>query len=331
MMRISVAVAMMCLVLQASAQLNFELIQIPMRDGKTLAADLYLPSTQGTYPVVLIQTPYNKNTFRLFLPLDVGLNISNSPYAFVVLDWRCFYGSTAACVPGASHGEDGYDAVEWIATQSWCSGRVATWGPSALGDVQFMTARERPPHLTCAVPMVSSPQIRYGQFYPNGVALPEYLGTLNFLFGDAFSLVAQNPYYNLVWQIAESTTYYPDELDIPMLHIGGWFDHNTEDMLAWYKAMRQTSPAADKQWLLMGPWTHGGTGLSAIGTSMQGDLDFPEAANANNTYANAFLRHYLLDEDNGWQTTSPVIYFQMGDNVWEEDSTNYQLKPFSDY
>ncbi|HLF65850.1 MAG TPA: CocE/NonD family hydrolase, partial [Saprospiraceae bacterium] len=212
-----------------------------MRDGNSVAADLYLPSAQGQYPVVLIQTPYNKNLFRIGLPLNVGQNISSSPFAFVVLDWRCFYASTTACNPVASRGEDGYDAVEWIATQSWSDGKVGTWGPSALGNIQFMTARERPPHLVCAVPMVSSPQFRYAQYYPGGVVLPEYLETLGSLFGDAFALVGQNPYYNFIWQFTESSTFYPDEIDIPMLHIGGWFDHNTEDVLMWFNAMRDVS------------------------------------------------------------------------------------------
>ena len=34
------------------------------------------------------------------------------------------------------------------------NGKVATWGPSALGRVQYETARSNPPNLVCAVPMV---------------------------------------------------------------------------------------------------------------------------------------------------------------------------------
>ncbi len=298
------------------AQLNPLQAQIPMRDGQTLAADVYLPSDQSTYPVILIQTPYNKNLYHLSLPLNIGLDIASSPYAVVILDWRCFYGSTNACNSNVAHGQDGYDAVEWIAAQDWCNGKVGTWGPSALGDVQFLTAREHPPHLVCAVPVVASPQTRYGQFYPGGVALPEYLQTLNMLFGDAFVLVAQNPYYNLVWQFTENSTFYPSEIEIPMLHIGGWFDHNTEDVLTWFQAIRMQSPAAGAQWLLMGPWTHSGTGAVT-----QGDLDFPEAANTNNVYARAFFDHYLRDIDNGWEATTPVTYFQMGDSKWLASTT----------
>lgn len=315
-MRIITALALCFCAHFLSAQLNPQVIAIPMRDGKSLAADLYLPSAQGTYPVILIQTPYNKNLFRLALPLNIGNNLSSSPYAFVVMDWRCFYASTAACGIETTRGEDGYDAVEWIAAQDWCDGQVATWGPSALGNIQFQTAREQPPHLVCAVPLVASPHFKYEHYFPGGVVLQEYLETLASLFGDAFSLVAQNPYYNLLWQVTENTTFYPDEIAIPMLHVGGWFDHNTEAVLEWFHAMREVSPAGGEQWMIMGPWTHGGTGLSAVGTAMQGELFFPEAQNSNNLYARAFLDHYLLGAQNGWEQTAPVTYFQMGPNTW---------------
>lgn len=282
-----------------------------MRDGQALAADLYLPDVSGTYPVVLIQTPYNKNLFRLGLPLHVGQNLAQSRFAFVVLDWRCHWASSAACMPGSTRGQDGFDAVEWIAMQPWCTGKVATWGLSALGNIQFMTARERPPHLVCAVPVVCAPQSRYSQFYPGGVALPQFVKTLNTLFNGAFNLVPQNPYYNLYWQIAENITYYPGEVEVPMLHIAGWFDHNLEDMLRWYEAMRRESPAGDAQWLLIGPWTHDG-----VFSTGQGDLSFPDAGNTAHDMARAFLLHYLLEEDNGWQHTHPVTYFQTGDDQW---------------
>jgi hypothetical protein len=35
-------------------------IQIIMRDGVTLASDVYRPLTDGPFPTMLIRTPYNK-------------------------------------------------------------------------------------------------------------------------------------------------------------------------------------------------------------------------------------------------------------------------------
>ncbi|MEZ4959405.1 MAG: CocE/NonD family hydrolase [Saprospiraceae bacterium] len=294
------------------AQLNPEPLQIPMRDGKSLAADLYRPSQQGNFPVILIQTPYNKNLFQLGMPLGVGQNITASNYAFVVLDWRCFYGSTAACTPAPKRGEDGYDAVEWIADQSWCNGKVGTWGLSALGNIQFETAREQPPHLVCAMPMVASPNTAYYQYFPGGTTRPEYLQTLGFLFGSTFSLVFNNPYYNLVWQFAENTTMYPQDIEVPMLMVAGWFDHNINDDVLLFDTLRALSPVANDHRLLIGPWRHGGLGLV-----QQGDLAFPAAVNGDDIAGNQFFAHYLLGEDNGWEDTPFVQYFQMGDNDWQ--------------
>jgi uncharacterized protein len=302
--------------LTGSAQLNPEPIQIPMRDGKNLSAHLYRPNQQDSFPVILIQTPYNKNGFLPGLPLGVGQNIAASDYGFVVMDWRCFYGSLLACTANPDRGEDGYDAVEWMAEQPWCNGNVGTWGPSALGNVQFQTAREQPPHLVCAVPMVASPQTHYQQYFPGGAARTEYLETLGILFGNTFGPIINNPHYNFIWQVAENSTMYPDEIVTPMLLIGGWFDHNTRDNLLLFDTLRALSPAGEKHRLLMGPWTHGGTGLSYVGSAQQGELSFPQAAGWHNDIANQFFAYYMLGENNGWENSPFVQYFQMGDDEW---------------
>ena len=39
---------------------------VPMRDNIRLSTDLYVPEKiEGELPVILIRTPYNKNTFRI--------------------------------------------------------------------------------------------------------------------------------------------------------------------------------------------------------------------------------------------------------------------------
>jgi predicted acyl esterase len=41
---------------------------IPVRDGQTLAADIYIPQPEISRPTILIQTPYNKLFYRYSLP-----------------------------------------------------------------------------------------------------------------------------------------------------------------------------------------------------------------------------------------------------------------------
>ncbi len=127
--------------IRVTAQLDPTSVFIPMTDGNELAGDLYLPNDTDTFPTILIQTPYNKN-FYLFsgLPLSIGYDISMSDYAILIVDWRCFFESTAACTLDFNRGEDGYDVVEWVVQQSWSNGKVGTWGPSALGNIQFEVA-----------------------------------------------------------------------------------------------------------------------------------------------------------------------------------------------
>lgn len=310
---------------QALAQLDWEVIQIPMRDGRNLFADLYLPNDTDTFPVVLVQTPYGKNFSRTAgLPLGIWHDLPNSPFAFVVMDWRCRFASIGACNPDAERGEDGYDAVEWIAAQSWCTGKIGTVGPSALGNVQYQTAREQPPHLVCAIPEVASPQFNYRQYLPGGVLRAEYFKTLSWLFpGAGFDLMVANPYYNLIWQIAEASTMYPEDISIPMFLVGGWYDHNLVDNLIMMDTlMRASDPGVrDEHKILIGPWVHGGTGDGFLGSLEQGQLTYPEADGFNHTLSRQFMEHYLLGIDNGWENQNRYTFFQMGDNKWYQAET----------
>lgn len=305
----------------ANAQLSPQEISIPMRDGKTLSAHLYLPNNTSTFSTILVQTPYNKETYKTVgLPLGVRQNLSSSNYAFVILDWRCFFGSANACTGNVDRGNDGYDAVEWIAAQSWSDGKIATWGPSALGNVQFNTAFKKPPHLVCAIPEVASPQTSYDNYYDGGVLTTGRIKTLNVLYGGVFNTVIDNPYYNNIWQYVESNNFDIDQISIPMLLVAGWYDHNTNIDLGLLDMLRQESNPAvrDKHKILIGPWVHGGTGQAFVGSDNQGELTYPAAAFKNHAYENAFLDYYLRDIPNGWESDTAVYtYFQMGEEKWE--------------
>jgi putative CocE/NonD family hydrolase len=49
-------------------------------------------------------------------------------------------------IPGSPSG-DGYDTIEWAATQPWCSGEVGMICGSISGMTAYQTATEAPPHL----------------------------------------------------------------------------------------------------------------------------------------------------------------------------------------
>ena len=83
--------------LWAQASQRYVPITIPMRDGQSLAADLYSTDSTVAKPVILVQTPYNKNYYRvsIFLPQagGTGFPFDSVHYHYVILDWRGFYGS----------------------------------------------------------------------------------------------------------------------------------------------------------------------------------------------------------------------------------------------
>ncbi len=298
--------------------LSPEVDSIPMRDGKKLAVDIHLPDTVNAYPVILIQTPYNRLFYRLGLPLGTGLDISNSDYAFVIVDWRGFYGSFGAITANMNRGEDGHDVVEWVNAQPWSNGMIGTWGPSALGNIQYQTARENPPSLDCIVPLVAKPDFAYDDYFPGGNAREEYINQLDNLGFGLGPLLYANPIYNIFWQFGEPLTYYPDEIPVPAMVIGGWYDHNVQGNVDWFDDMDRLAPASlqGKHRLVIGPWAHGGFGTANVGTGAQGQLSYPGAAGWSDSLALRFLDFHLRGQGNGQDLDPRIRYFGMGDDTW---------------
>lgn len=307
-------------------------ISIPMRDGNALAADLYLPPTPGTYPCVLIQTPYNKKHMgapisgRVMRVSEVGRGsvsdtlglLDRQHYAYVVVDWRGFYVSTSAMAGVKKRrwkrGYDGYDCVEWCAAQPWSDGKVGTWGGSALGKQQFDTAVEDPPHLVCCVPLIAAMGQQYEFYYDGGVPLDAHVKTLDLLGYSASGKVRSAPLPTArVWRWAVQLTYRPRRIPVPCLMITGWWDHFPDEVIRTFEdIVAKGSPAARTgSKLLIGPWDH-----VSVGLTKQGDTEFRGAALASARAAKAFLDFHLRGIRNDWEQTPRVRYWQCGEEAW---------------
>ncbi len=208
-------------------------VQVPMGDGQWLAADVYLPENDEPAPAVLVQTPYNKDGFR-----NRQRPMVDAGYAMVVVDWRGRFGSTAAGALDRDLGDDGFDCVEWVAAQPWCDGQVATWGSSALGVAQFRTALRQPPHLVCMVPRVAGLGNHYHDYYsPGGVLRRAKITQLALLgFGDSAPVLA-NPVQNALWDVI-AEAFNPADVTVPVLLIGGWYDHNIGTVVRTFERLR---------------------------------------------------------------------------------------------
>lgn len=303
--------------LPAQPRTSFLSIAIPTRDNKTLAADLYALDTTKALPVILIQTPYNKNFYRtrVGVPEAGGSSFpyDSLHYNYVVVDWRGRFGSKDAEVAGYDRGLDGYDVVEWIAQQKWSNGKVGTWGGSALGQIQFQTARLHPPHLVCSVPLIKDFKTKYSDYYYGGVFRKEHVESLAKLGFLGVQTILDHPTNDLVWRVVENNSNYPDEIAVPMLLISGWFDHFPDDVLRAFYDLREKSATSVRAQhkLLMGPWLH-----TEVGKAEQGQLTFPNSVGAPDSMALRFFDYYLRNIPNGYERDPVMRYYQMGTNDW---------------
>ena len=124
---------------------------VEMRDGVKLAADLHRPSRDGKpldgpFPVLLQRTPYNKSTEVRDLEADF---FAARGYVVAIQDCRGRHASEGGFTKYTSDGPDGYDMVEWLAQQSWCNGKIGTYGLSYAAHTQAALACLNPPHLAC--------------------------------------------------------------------------------------------------------------------------------------------------------------------------------------
>jgi predicted acyl esterase len=293
-------------------------VAIPMRDGQALVADVYLPETPARYPTILVQTPYNRTRMAAALPDDNAREslFDREHYAIVVLDWRGFYDSKAARTGDlrGQIGKDGYDAVEWIARQSWSDGKVGTWGPSALGRVQYATALEQPPHLVCCVPVVSPASYTYEDYYENGVLREADIvmqDKLGFGIGAVVRPASRSSaaLYTLLARLAQ-----PERFNVPMLLITGWYDHGLTHHIETFETLRTRAGEATREntKLLIGPWHH-----MAVGKARQGALEYPAAAGERERASQQFLDYWVRDQkQNGWAGVPAVRWWQMGEERW---------------
>ena len=139
-------------------------VKVPMRDGVDLSADIYLPRAEGSFPTVLMRTPYSNNTDTM---IEKGHLLANAGYVCVIQDCRGRWDSDGDYYPFRD-GNDGYDTQEWIGQQAWSNGKIGMAGGSYLGAVQWQSAPHRSQYLTCMAPRVICCDYFTGLVYPGG-------------------------------------------------------------------------------------------------------------------------------------------------------------------
>lgn len=313
-------------------------VPIPMRDGTKLAANIYRPENEGHYPVILIRTPYGKPDEKY----GEAKRYTEAGYVMVAQDCRGRGSSEGVWDPFAYDVQDGLDTQRWVASQPWCNGEIGTAGGSYLGWTQWASAPDAPQSLKCGVPVVPLENVFYDAAYNGGaLQLALVMGwgigvggvkldsegmqqafrhlPLN-TFGDQFDKKIQylndwviHSTYDDYWKQRGIDFRYND-ITIPMLNIGGWYDifsKTTLEMITKVRNESENRAIRRNQFAVIGPWTHG------IGKQKVGELDFgPEAKCDIGALQFEWFEYWLKEKETGVQEWPAYKLFIMGENCW---------------
>lgn len=268
-------------------------VEIPLRDGTRSVAEVWVPDDATPKPTILMRTPYLKEVRAPIAIFDPRTAAARG-YASVIQDCRGRGGSKGSFDPYRNEELDGFDTIQWVASQDWSDGRVVMGGTSYEGASQWLAAVAAPPALCGISPALSSDDFGEGWSYRNGVAefgfltswsgaelapLPKrMLDDPSLAWRDPQAAIDVAPWLR-EWLANEAGSEFwssrsvasrRSEVNVPALVIGGWFDIFLDGTLGSYS--RSTHPL-DR--LVIGPWGHDdGTLSHLIGEASVGIAGF---------------------------------------------------------
>ena len=114
------------------------------------------------------------------------------------------------------------------------------------------------------------------------------------------------------WQAFSIAAQQPP-VDIPALHVGGWFDLFLRGTLASHAQMSRTGAP---QRMIIGPWAH------AVAYDALGQVDYGSAASAaalDMTQIQLDWFSLFLTDESTMPASPPIRLFVMGENVWRSE------------
>ena len=313
--------------------------RVPLRDGITLSADVYLPLGGRGLPTIIHWTPYESTRDRT---VSWGVWFASRGYAAVAVDVRGRYESEGRFTAWAYDGQDAYDTVTWAAGREWSNGRIGTWGRSYGGLVQWQLAHLQHPNVECIAPQVIHDDYFWDGYWTGGafqlaltlgaaalwtsamalitgpsardvVLNDRVFGHLPLIELDEVTIGRKVDYWRLWWEHQVNDEYWqafrhrPEKVTVPIFQQGGWFDPYSGSHLRSFAAIGERVPSR----VLIGPWSHEEEVDMFIG-----DIDLSPALTVIRDHELAFFDRYLKDVDNGWEQRPPAELYVLGAGGW---------------
>ena len=123
--------------------------------------------------------------------------------------------------------------------------------------------------------------------------------------------------YGEYWKVPDRnwSLYFDQTLDIPMMHVTGWYDSYGSGSISNYVGLSKIKKSPIR--LLVGPWLHGGNTRSAAG-----EVEFGATAamtDFNNEFHLRWFDHFLKGQANGVERDPAVKVFVMGTGDGHKD------------
>jgi len=310
-----------------------------MRDGINLSTTILFPQEErNKYPVVFVRTPYNKE-----MRIEEYRYILENGYVLVIQDVRGRFESEGKFEPYINEAKDGYDAIEWIAGQTWCDGNIGMIGASYNGSVQYCAAIEQPPHLKTIIPSIGSADLFYDGEYVHGIFLSGRLmwcaiieatasdeEIINKDWGqllnhmpvselDSITIGKRLDYYQNWIQHNSKDEYWKqaahreqlNKIKIPVFTQTGWFDTHLRSSPLVYKELTKAGNKNVK--MVIGPWGHTDRESNSYNGEFMGDA--ADDINLEAEYIKWF-DYWLKGTDNGIMNEPLVQLYAVNSNKW---------------
>lgn len=330
---------LICLTLPLQAQsLRVLHEKMALSDGVKLSTDLYLPETEGRYPVILLRTPYGKKQMEGY-----GRFFAGNGYVTVVQDVRGEHDSEGEFFPFINEKKDGLEVLDWISRQPWCDGQIAGFGTSYIGFCALTLMDAQHPNLKTVFNV--SGWIKTEKMNAPGGAMHLQVGLPWLLFESQIrskkrpqlpldSLFQVIPIKNAMqaagfdhpaWEQPEpmqtvNADFDFNKVQIPVFHLTGWYDFVKEGTIENYMQIRQHAKAPQKLWIGAGYHNQEHTQLTKVG-----DENFPETAFLRDLeiqkLALRWFDHWLKGKQNGMLQEPEVKIYNMFADQWESMKT----------